>query len=69
MLYTVVDTDYVLFGVGEKADSIQRSTNPFDYIRGGWFLDNSVMYRGVNKVNIKFNYPINFTSNIRDSAD
>ena len=63
MLYTVVNTDYVLYGGTKNADNNKRSTNPYDYIRGGWFLDNSVMYRGVNNVNLNSDFSSHISGN------
>ncbi|MBE6816086.1 MAG: hypothetical protein E7520_00065 [Ruminococcaceae bacterium] len=61
MLHTVISFDDVFYQENSNHNAVVRSTNPYDYIRKGWFLDNSVMYRGVNHVNLKFDYSGNFT--------
>lgn len=65
MLWTVVSSDDIFYsGNSITPQKNNFSTNPYDYIRKGWYLDNSVMYRGVNNADIKFDYSGDFTGNI-----
>ncbi|MBR1763175.1 MAG: hypothetical protein IJ731_07415 [Eubacterium sp.] len=57
MLHTIINLDDVFYD--EKSYSalnIQRSSNPYDYIRTGWFVDNSALFEGVNNVSFNSNY-------------
>ncbi|MBE6720220.1 MAG: hypothetical protein E7571_06160 [Ruminococcaceae bacterium] len=70
MLYTVMNVDYVLDSGKSVTNTVaKRSTNPYDYIRKGWYLDNSVMYKGVNNVSLVFDYSGNIAGGVRDTAD
>ena len=69
MLYTIISADDVFLSGSDFAPYKNNySTNPYDYIRKGWYLDNSVMYRGVNNADIKFDYSGDFTGDIRNPA-
>ena len=50
MLYTIVSLADV-FGKYEKTEQKSRSTNPYDYIRAGYYLDNAALFGGENNVN------------------
>jgi hypothetical protein len=65
MLYTIADLNEVFY---EKqiCSSKCRSSNPFDYIRNGYFLDNGALFGGYNNVSYKNNISSNFTSNLLD---
>ena len=47
------------FANGCCAESKARSSNPFDYLRGGYFIDNAVMFGGKNIVNLNCHFPGN----------
>ncbi|MBQ9228609.1 MAG: hypothetical protein IJ168_07210 [Eubacterium sp.] len=62
MLYTVIDLNDILYSRDENR--IQRrqdkpSTNPFDYIRTGYYLDRAALFGGQNYVNYHFDIPGN----------
>ena len=51
MLYTIVSIDDVLNqNLCVKCDGCERSSNPFDYIRTGYFIDNAALFGGSNNV-------------------
>ena len=51
MLYTIVSIDDVLNqNLCVKCDERERSSNPFDYIRTGYFIDNAALFGGSNNV-------------------
>ncbi|MBQ9530889.1 MAG: hypothetical protein IJR70_02335 [Eubacterium sp.] len=57
MLHTIINLDDVFYD--EKSFNNvknERSSNPYDYIRTGWFVDNSALFEGVNHVNFSSNY-------------
>lgn len=64
MLYTVVDFNDVFGNMNSHSDYSNRSSNPYSYIRCGYFLDNASLYGGHNNVNYNFNYPKHITSNM-----
>ena len=57
MLYTIMNIDYVMNNCGEgRRDAYAPSTNPYDYIRAGYFLDNAALFGGKNNVNYNCNF-------------
>lgn len=54
MLYTVVDVNDVFYK-NEMIISKPRSTNPYDYIRTGYYLDNAQFFGGKNNVDFNCN--------------
>ncbi|MBQ7203763.1 MAG: hypothetical protein IJS03_07095 [Eubacterium sp.] len=69
MLFTIINLNDVFYS-GDSAvkNNAERSTNPFDFIRMGWFLDNEEMFRGVNNVNLNFDYSSYFTGDFRNTS-
>ena len=63
MLYTVVDVNDVFYK-NEMIISKPRSTNPYDYIRTGYYLDNAKYFGGHNNVNYNLNISGNISSNL-----
>jgi hypothetical protein len=55
MLWTVIDESDIFRSPVCVNESI-RSTNPFDYIQGGYTLDNAALFGGRN--NVSFNSDI-----------
>ena len=55
MLWTVIDESDIFFSPIYSDEKI-RSTNPFDYIQGGYTLDNAALFGGKN--NVSFNSDI-----------
>ncbi|MBQ9518042.1 MAG: hypothetical protein IJR60_08205 [Eubacterium sp.] len=69
MLHTVVSFDDIYYDYsGAVQNRKPRSTNPYDYIRKGWFLDNLSVYRGLNNVNLKSDYSGDFAGYIHNSS-
>ena len=57
MLHTIINLDDVFYDERNYAFSEKsRSSNPYDYIRAGWFVDNADMFRGVYNVNFNSDY-------------
>lgn len=57
MLYTIISLDDVFYSENDiSAMKNERSSNPYDYIRAGWFLDNRVLFEGVNNVSLNSNF-------------
>ena len=64
MLHTIINLDDVFYSENSfSAVKNERSSNPFDYIRTGWFVDNSALFEGVNNVNINSNFSSHFPGN------
>lgn len=70
MLYTIVSIDDVLNqNLCVKCDERERSSNPFDYIRSGYFIDNAALFGGSNNVSFKCNIPGNSACSRVDFAN
>lgn len=63
MLYTIVDTNLIFSDTNFAKQCKFSSSNPFDYIRNGYQLDNAKLFGGQNNVN----YNINHTGDIADN--
>ena len=61
MLHTIVSENDI-FLTSTKTCNKYRSTNPYDYIRFGYFLDNASLFGGSNNVNFNCNISGNSTS-------
>ena len=63
MLYTIANLDDVLSKSNDcsKSNAVNcfRSSNPYDYLRLGYFVDNAALYGGKNNVS----YNCNFSGN------
>lgn len=58
MLYTVVDLNSVFYDNNRRFECV-RSSNPYDYIRTGYYLDNASLFGGNNHVSFNCNIPSN----------
>ena len=57
MLYTVMNPDSVMLCDYEIKQSRPTSSNPYDYIRAGYYLDNAALFGGENDaVNFNCNF-------------
>ncbi|MCD7797370.1 MAG: hypothetical protein LUG95_07200 [Clostridiales bacterium] len=57
MLWTVINESDVFYSPSAypSAGNCIRSSNPFDYIRNGYFLDNASLFVGKDNVNFNSN--------------
>lgn len=69
MLYTIADLNEVLYNRSDTECRVCRSSNPYDYIRYGYYLDNGALFGGYNNVDYKNNYSGNSTGFKLDSAN
>lgn len=54
MLHTIVDFNDVFCTAAQANFSLSnsvRSSNPYDYVRRGYYLDNGLLFGGQNNVN------------------
>ena len=56
-------------GIKEQNTSAVMSTNPYDYIRAGYYLDNAVLFGGRNNVNYKCDFKRYSSGNRLADAD
>ncbi len=63
MLYTVIDVNDVFYKNNTTALK-PRSTNPYDYIRTGYYIDNAHYFGGQNNVNFNSNISGTFPSGV-----
>ncbi|MCM1285310.1 MAG: hypothetical protein NC213_06475 [Acetobacter sp.] len=61
MFQTIIN-EYDVFYTPIYAKNEIRSSNPYDYIRNGYFLDNATLFGGNNNVNFNGNLSGNRTS-------
>ena len=66
MIYSIVSLNDIFY-TEPKAQNIIRSSNPYDYIRDGYFLDNT-MSGGENYVRINSNISSFRTSTYLDTS-
>lgn len=69
MLFTVVDMLDVFCDDKKSYKAQYRSSNPYDYIRRGYYLDNGALFGGQNNVNFNCDYSSIATSNMLDITD
>lgn len=69
MLYTIVGIDDIFYDEKRNTDNKMRSTNPYDYIRCGCYLDLPSIYGGYNCVNINCNISSFVSGNMPNTAD
>ncbi|MCM1114485.1 MAG: hypothetical protein NC397_03225 [Clostridium sp.] len=56
MIYSIISFEDIFYnGKGVCADNSLRSSNPYDYIRAGYYLDNASLFGGDNNVDFKSN--------------
>lgn len=65
MIYSIVSLQDIFYNPSSFSNPVNslRSSNPYDYIRQGYFLDNAALYGGKNYVDYKGNITSNRTSN------
>ncbi|MFR5876563.1 MAG: hypothetical protein ACLUFN_08740 [Eubacterium sp.] len=68
MLYTIADLNDV-FHTDTKVVQCRRSSNPYDYIRTGYYIDNAALYGGSNNVNLNCNHPGSASGTVMDITD
>ncbi|MGN0521668.1 MAG: hypothetical protein ACI4IQ_03410 [Eubacterium sp.] len=68
MLWTIISENDI-FASPVSADNSVRSSNPFDYIRNGYFVDNASLYGGKNYVNYNSRVSGNRSGNSVDIPD
>lgn len=57
MLWSVVSEQDIFFNNSSfSACNSIRSSNPYDYVRAGYFVDNASMFGGKNLVNFNCNF-------------
>lgn len=63
MFWSIINENDILFDEKtiEAVNSV-RSSNPFDYLRKGYFVDNASMFGGKNFVNFNCSFSGNRTS-------
>lgn len=59
MLFTILDLNDVFHQNAEKIECC-RSSNPYDYIRTGYYIDNAALFGGYNNVDFKCNNSSDF---------
>ena len=70
MLYTVMNLDTVLLPPENvKRTAAIMSSNPYDYIRAGYYLDNASLFGGENNVDYNCNFKRLASGNRLDIAD
>ena len=52
MLHTIIDFNDIFYESSRKSNTLTFSTNPYDYIRMGYFLDVPSSLGGYNNVSI-----------------
>jgi hypothetical protein len=64
MLHTIINLDDVFYDGKNYAEMKNaRSSNPYDYIRAGWFIDNSALFEGVNNVSLNSDFTSRISGN------
>ena len=64
MLHTIVSLDDVFYDANSfHSIKSERSSNPYDYIRAGWFLDNLPLFQGVNNVSLNSDFTSRISGN------
>ncbi len=56
MFYSII-SPYDVFCCDDTINDTLRSSNPYDYIRQGYYLDNAALFGGKNYVNFNCNFP------------
>lgn len=61
MIYSIISENDIFYTPASAVNSI-RSSNPYDYIRRGYYLDNASLFGGKDYVDFNCNFPGNRTS-------
>ncbi|MCH5320777.1 MAG: hypothetical protein J1E36_03375 [Eubacterium sp.] len=65
MIYSIISENDIFYTPASAVNSI-RSSNPYDYIRQGYYLDNASLYGGKDYVDFNCNFSGNRTGNYLD---
>lgn len=71
MIYSIVSLNDIFYNEKNYASNsvLLRSSNPYDYIRRGYFIDNASLFGGENNVDFKSNISSNSAGdNIRSAG-
>lgn len=68
MIFSIVSENDIFY-TPHPVSNNQRSSNPYDYIRRGYFLDNASLFGGKNYVDFNSYIPGNRTGSHLDIAD
>lgn len=69
MLWSVVNEQDIFYCKDNySACNSVRSSNPYDFVRAGYFVDNASMFGGKNFVDFNCNFSGNRTSNNLSAA-
>ena len=68
MLYTVISLDDIFYNYDKRVQPC-RSSNPYDYLRSGYFLDNAELFGGENNVSYNCDISSHFSGANLYSAD
>ncbi len=65
MLYTIINPLDIYYSSASDsvAQNVVRSSNPCDYIRGGYYLDNAALFGGNNNVNLNCDFSSHISGN------
>ncbi|MDD6729020.1 MAG: hypothetical protein PUE08_07375 [Eubacteriales bacterium] len=62
MLWTIISQSDIFHTPAVSANNSVRSTNPYDYIRNGYYLDNGTLFGGKDNVGYNINISGDFPS-------
>lgn len=68
MLYTIIDFNDIFYK-NQMNYSKPRSTNPYDYIRTGYYLDNAQFFGGQNNVSFNSDFPSTVSGDMPNFTD
>ncbi|MGN0534675.1 MAG: hypothetical protein ACI4IR_01575 [Eubacterium sp.] len=63
MIYSIVSLDDIFYSPSNTVASV-RSSNPYDYIRDGYYLDNADIFGGENYVSFNSNISSHRTGSV-----
>lgn len=69
MLYTIVGLDDIFYDKNKIVDNAVRSTNPYDYIRQGCYLDLPDVNGGCNRVSVNCDFSGIVSGDMQNFAD
>ncbi|MGN0459179.1 MAG: hypothetical protein ACI4IL_09435 [Eubacterium sp.] len=68
MLHTIIDYNDIFYNDINPKQNICRSSNPYDYIRLGYCIDNANLFGGKNNVSFNCCFSGNISDNMLDIA-
>ncbi len=63
MLYTIIDISDIFYRYDVRKERC-RSSNPFDYVRSGYYLENAALFGGENDVSYNCDISSHITGGI-----